>query len=77
VFENKVLKMIFGPKKDEVAEVWRKLLNKELHDLYSSSSINRVIKSRMMRWDGACNTNGVRRGTSIDCWWESQRERGR
>jgi hypothetical protein len=46
VFENRVLSRIFGPKRDEVMGEWRKLHNKELHDLYSSSSIIRIIKSR-------------------------------
>jgi hypothetical protein len=49
VFENRVLRRIFGPKRDEVTGEWRKLLNKELHDLCSSSSIIRIIKSRRMR----------------------------
>jgi hypothetical protein len=49
VFENRVLRRIFGPKRDEVTGEWRKLHNKELHDLYSSPSIIRVIKSRRMR----------------------------
>jgi hypothetical protein len=48
-FENWVLRRIFGPKKDEVTEVWRKLHNEELHDLYSSPTIVRVMKSRRMR----------------------------
>jgi hypothetical protein len=52
VFENKVLRRIFGPKRDEVTRGWRKLQNEELHDLYSSSSIIRIIKSRRMRWAG-------------------------
>jgi len=52
VFENRVLKRIFGPKRDEVTGEWRKLHNEELNDLYSSSSIVRVIKSRRMRWAG-------------------------
>jgi hypothetical protein len=50
VFENRVLRRIFGLKRDEVMGDWRKLHNKELHDLYSSPSIIRVIKSRKMRW---------------------------
>jgi hypothetical protein len=52
VFENKVLRRIFGPKKDEVAGGWRKLHNEELHGLYSSLGIVRVIKARRMRWAG-------------------------
>jgi hypothetical protein len=44
VFENRVLRRIFGPKRDEVMDEWRKLHNKEPHDLYSSSSITRIIK---------------------------------
>jgi hypothetical protein len=50
VFENKVPRRIFGPKRDEVTGGWRKLHNEELRDLYSSPSINSIIKSRTMRW---------------------------
>jgi hypothetical protein len=49
VFENRVLRRIFGPKRDEVTGEWRRLHNKELYDLYCSSNIIRVIKSRRMR----------------------------
>jgi hypothetical protein len=56
VFENRVLR-IFGPKRDEVTGEWRKLHNEELHDLYSSPSIIRIMKSRSMRWAGH-STNG-------------------
>jgi hypothetical protein len=52
VFENRVLRRIFGPKRDEVTEEWRKLHNEELNDLYSVPNIGRVIKSRRMRWVG-------------------------
>jgi hypothetical protein len=52
VFENRVLRRIFGPKRDEVTGEWRKLHNEELHNLYSSPNIIRQIKSRRMRWVG-------------------------
>jgi hypothetical protein len=52
VFENRVLRRIFGPKKDEVTGGWRKLHNVELHNLHSSPNIIRMIKSRRMRWMG-------------------------
>jgi hypothetical protein len=62
VFENRVLKRIFGPKRDEVTGGWRKLHNKELHGLYSSPSIVRVIKARRMRWVGHVARMGEVRG---------------
>jgi hypothetical protein len=52
MFENRVLRRIYGPKRDGVTGGWRKLHNKELHDLYSSPSIIRIKKSRRMRWAG-------------------------
>jgi hypothetical protein len=52
VFENRVLRRIFGRKRDEVTGEWRKLHNEELHDLYSSPSIIRIMKARKMRWAG-------------------------
>jgi hypothetical protein len=52
VFENRVLKRIFGPKRDEVRGEWRRLHNKELYALYFSLNIIRVIKSRRLRWAG-------------------------
>jgi hypothetical protein len=61
VFENRVLRRIFGPKRDEVTEEWRKLHNKELRDLYSSPSIIRIIKSRRMRWAGHVARIGEKR----------------
>jgi hypothetical protein len=50
VFENRVLRRIFGPKRDEVTGDWRKLHNEELHNLYFSPSIIRMIKLGSMRW---------------------------
>jgi hypothetical protein len=50
VFENRVFRRIFGPERDEVTEGWRKLHNEELHGLYSSPSIIRMMKARRMRW---------------------------
>jgi hypothetical protein len=52
VFENRVLRRIFGPKRNGVTGRWRKLHNEELHNFYSSPSIIRIIKLRMMRWAG-------------------------
>jgi hypothetical protein len=61
VFENTVLRRIFGPKTDEVTGGWRKLHNEELHNLYSSPSVIRVIKSRRMRWEGHVVQMGEKR----------------
>jgi hypothetical protein len=52
VFDNRVLRGIFGHKRDEVTGEWRKLYNEKLHNLYSSPNIVRVIKSKRMRWAG-------------------------
>jgi hypothetical protein len=60
-FENRVLRRIFGPKRDEVTGEWRKLHIKELHDLYSSPSIIRIIKSWRMRWAGHVARMGEKR----------------
>jgi hypothetical protein len=62
VFENRVLRRIFGPNRDEVTGGWRKLHNEELHGLYSSSSIIRVIKASRMRWAGQVARWGEVRG---------------
>jgi hypothetical protein len=62
VFENRVLRRIFGSKRDEVTGEWRKLHNEYLNDLYSSPNTARVLKSRRMRWAGHVARMGVRRG---------------
>jgi hypothetical protein len=67
VFENMVLRRIFGPKRDGLTGRWRKLYNEELHNLYSSPIIIRIIKSRRMRWAGHVARMG-RRGTCIGYW---------
>jgi hypothetical protein len=74
-FEHRVLRRIFGPKRCEVTGGWRKLYNEELHNLYSSPSIIKVIKSRRMRWAGHVAQMG-RRGIYVGYWWECQKERG-
>jgi len=65
VFENRVLRRIFGTKKDEVTGEWRKLHIEDLSDLYSSPNIFRVIKSRRMRWAGHVARMGERKGAYI------------
>jgi len=62
VFENRVLRRIFGPERDEVTGEWRKLHNKELNDVYCSPNIVRVIKSRRMRWAGHVARLGEKKG---------------
>jgi hypothetical protein len=74
VFENGVLRRIYGPKRDEVMGGWRKLHKTELHNLYSSPSITRMIMARGMRWVGHVASMGER-GMHIGYWWESQKER--
>jgi hypothetical protein len=75
VFENRVLRRVFGHKRNEVTGERRKLHNEELKDLYSLPNIVRVVKSRRIRWAG----HVVRMGEDIDAHmvlWESLRERG-
>jgi len=62
VFENRVFRRIFGPRRDEVTGEWRRLHNEQLNDLYSSPNIARVIKSRRMRWTGHVARMGEERG---------------
>jgi hypothetical protein len=75
VFENRVLRKIFGPKRDEVTGEWRKLHNEELSDRYCLPTNVRVIKSRRMRWAGHVARMEERKGVFTGCWWGSLRER--
>jgi hypothetical protein len=79
VVENRMPRRIFGPKRDDVPGKWRKLHNEELNDLYSSSNIVRVIKSRRMRWAGYVARRGERRGVYRVLVWkpEGKRQLGR
>jgi len=74
VFENMVLRRIFGPRRDEVTGEWRRLHNEELNDFYSSLNIVRVIKSRRRDGLGMWRV-WVRRGGFIGSWWGNRRER--
>jgi hypothetical protein len=77
VFENRVLRSIFGPKRDEITREWRKLYKEELNYLYSSPNIVRVIKSRAMQWARHVARMGERR---TRFWWgkpERKRPLGR
>jgi hypothetical protein len=67
VFENRVLRRISGPKRDEETGEWRKLHKEELFDLYCSPTIVWVTKSRRMRWDGHVARMGEERGCT-GCW---------
>jgi hypothetical protein len=74
VFENRVLRRIFGLKRDAVTGNWRKLHNEQLHNLYSSANIIRMIMSRRMRWAGDEARMGTR-GMHIGYCWKIQKER--
>jgi hypothetical protein len=66
LFENRVLRRVFGPRKDEVTGEWRKLHNEELNDLYFFPNIVWVVKSRRMRWAVACGAyEGGERGVKV------------
>ena len=67
VFENMMLRRIFGPRRDEVTGELRRVHNEELNDLYSSPNIVRVIKSRRMRWAGHVARMGEERGCTGSC----------
>ena len=72
VFENRVLRRIFGPKWDEVTGEWKKLHNEELYDLYCSLNIIRVVKSKRMRWAGHVARMGERRDVYTVLVWETE-----
>ena len=72
MFENRVLRRIFGPKRDEVTGEWRKLHKEELNDLYSSPNIVWVIKWRIMRWAGQVARTGGEAYTGF--WWGNLRK---
>jgi hypothetical protein len=74
VSENRMLRRIFGPRKDEMTGNWRKLHNEELHNLYYSPNLIRMMKSRRMRWVGHVARMG-RREMHIGYLWGSQKER--
>jgi len=74
LFVNRLLRRIFGPKRDEVTGEWRKLHNEELNDMFSSPNIVRVIKSCSMRWEGHVARMGRGEGYT-GFWWGNARER--
>jgi hypothetical protein len=74
MFEKRLLKRMFGPKRDDVTGGWRKLHNEELHNSNFSPNIIRMIKSRRMRWAGHVARMG-QGGMYIGYWWESQKAR--
>jgi hypothetical protein len=76
VFENRVLRIIFGPRRDEVAGGWRKLHNNELHNMYPSPSIIRMIKSRM-RWARVISPMGQKKCRLLVGKLDGKRPRGR
>jgi hypothetical protein len=73
VFENRVLRRIFGPKREEATGEWRRLHNGELNDLYSTPNVIRVIKSRRIRWAGHIARMG-KREVHTGFWWGDLRE---
>jgi hypothetical protein len=72
---NRVLRRIYGPKRDEITGEWRKLHNEELHNLYSSPDIIRQVKSRRMRWAEHVARMVEDRKVYKVFWWESPKER--
>jgi hypothetical protein len=75
VFENRVLRRTFGPKRDEVTGGWRKLLNEKLHDLYALQIIARMSQSSEIRWEGHVAGMVAKRTEYIGFWWKPQKKR--
>ena len=75
VFENMLLRRIFGPRRDEVTGEWRRLHNEKLNDLYSSTNIVRVIKSGRMKWAGHVARMGEERGVYRVLVWKQKGKR--
>ena len=73
MFENRVVRSIFGPKRNELTGEWRRLHNEELNSLYSSPNVVRVIKSRLLRWVGHVACRVERRGYT-GFWWGNLEE---
>ena len=73
MFENMVLRRIFGSRRDEITGEWRRLNNEVLNDFYSSPNVVRVVKSRRMRWAGHVARMGEERGV-YRVWWGNRRE---
>ena len=74
LYDNMVMRRIFGPRREQVKGEWRRLHNEELNDLYSSPNIVRVIKSRRMIRVGHVARMGEERCTCIGSWWGNRRE---
>jgi hypothetical protein len=75
VFENRVLRRIFGPKRDEVTGSWRKLHNEVLHNLYYSPNLIRMIKSKRMRWEEHVTQMGEKRNAYKILLGKSERKK--
>jgi hypothetical protein len=73
MFENRMLRKIYEPKRDEVIGGWRKQYNEELHNLYCSPSIIRIVELKRVRWAGHVAGMG-RRGMHMGFWWKSRKE---
>jgi len=73
LYDNMVMRRIFGPRREQVKGEWRRLHNEELNDLYSSPNIVRVIKSRKMRWAGHVAHMSEER-VCVGSWWGNRKD---